>query len=729
MKTLIPILLALVLASPLSGQSGSAAPTLGYVFPGGASRGQTVEIWLGGQMFQGIKGATITGEGVSLKMVKRYPKLRKLSGEQRKVFSWKMASRLSELGGRPVPPKIAETYEQMSEFELKRGMVVSHPLMDGIEEMDTGELAYLRYFMSTMNKYEFSLTPAVAETVIFELSVEEGAELGERELRLLTRAGLSNPLRFQISDVLELREVERRDKTSETIADAFELTEPVVWNGQVMAGDIDRFRLRMKEGETVVFEVLARRLIPYIADAVPGWFQPTLSISNEMGEQLAFVDDHVGSPDPILEFTAPSAGEYTIELRDSIYRGRFDFVYRLFASHERIEQNAIRHADVSYAMLEMPYVKEREPNGCMDQSTRILESSCVSGKINRPGDVDMLCFKGRAGEQMIAEVEARSLGAPTDSLLRLLDEDGQMIAFNDDYMPKQGHVHTGPGLQTHYADSYLSAEFPKDGYYYLVVEDAQGAGGAEYNYRLRLSQPEPAYEVRVAPSAVNLGATGYAPLHVWVNRKDGFDGPIRIVPAGDTEGYSVQGGFIPAGKNEGWITLSGHKPETPEHVQVKLLALASVGEREMSKPVVPTDNSMQAFLWRHLVPAQELRVSNLMKWRRIRGLEETMAPLALTSGTHTVLELDVLHRNREAGEIVYECQLLQGPEGWRIAETVVNEGTLSLTLVGDDQEEEIEQQGNMIVSMSVIPKATAKNKTPKPQWQGVLPAVPYVVEK
>lgn len=729
MKPLIQIVLALVLALPLWGQFDTNAPRLGYVFPGGASRGQTVEIWIGGQMFNSIEGAMITGEGVTLELVKRYPKFRQFNGEQRKVLNWRIASRESELSGKQVPKNIANSYENLTEAELKRGTVIVHPLFEAIETMDAGELVHLRHFINTVRKYAFSFTPAVAETVVFKLYVEEGAELGERELRVLTKRGLSNPLRFQISDVLELREVERREKASEAIADAFELTEPVVWNGQVMAGDIDHFRLQMEEGETVVFEVLARRLIPYIADAVPGWFQPTLSISNEMGEQLAFVDDHVGSPDPILEFTAPSSGEYTIELRDSIYRGRFDFVYRLFASHERIEQNTIRHADVSYAMPEMPYVKEREPNGRMDQSTRILESSCISGKIDRPGDVDMLCFKGRSGEQMIAEVEARSLGAPTDSLLRLLDENGQMLAFNDDYMPKEGHVHTGPGLQTHYADSYLSAEFPKDGYYYLVVEDAQGAGGAAYNYRLRLSKPEPAYEVRVSPSAVNLGATGYAPLHVWVNRKDGFDGPIRIVPSEGAAGYSIQGGLIPAGENEAWVTLSGKKKKKPEHVRVDLLAVASVGANEFSKSVVPTDNSMQAFLWRHLVPAQELRVSNQIKWRRIREVSDRIEPLHLSSGEAAVLELDVLHQSPKVNEAVYQCRLIQGPRGWAINETTVEEGKLKLSFVGDDVAQVDEQQGNMIVSMTVLPEPTAKNKSPKPQWQGVLPSIPYVVEK
>ncbi len=718
------------LAASLRGQQDIYAPSVGYVFPGGASRGQTVELWIGGQQLNSIQDAIITGEGVSLTFLKRYPKFRQFGNEQRRVMNWRIASRESELAGKSLPKKIATDYAKLTEKELERGNRLLHPMFENVETMDAGELLHLRHFIKTQRKYQFSFPPALSEVAVFELQVEPGAELGEREIRIVTKRGLSNPLRFQVSDVLELREVERRDKTEELTADAFELTEPVVWNGQVLAGDIDRFCLQMEEGESLVFEVLARRLIPYIADAVPGWFQPTLSVHNESGEQLAFVDDHVGSPDPILEFTAPRTGEYTIEIRDSIYRGRFDFVYRLFASHHRIAENSMRHADVSYDTPEMPYVKEREPNGSMDRSTRIFASACVAGTIHEPGDVDMLCFEGRAGEKMIAEIEARRLGAPTDSLLRLLNEDGEMIAFNDDYMPKQGHVHTGPGLQTHYADSYLTAEFPKDGYYFLVVEDAQGGGGVDHKYRLRLSKPEPAYEVRVSPSGVNFGITGYVPLHVWVNRKDGFDGAIQLALAGqNSEDYRIDGGLIPAGKNEAWITLRGPNRKKPEHVEVELVAQATVDGELLTKPVVATDNAMQAFLWRHLVPAQELRVSNHWKWQRLRAPKGALStPLSMSNEQDTVLLLDVLHQSTNSLQTTYECKLEQGPDGWSVEDTSIVDGKLQLTFVCDEDSEPVTAEGNLIVSLTITPPVTEKNKKPKAQWQGVLPAIPYVIE-
>ena len=44
-------------------------------------------------------------------------------------------------------------------------------------------------------------------------------------------------------------------------------------NGQIMPGDVDRFSFRARKGMRLVAIGAMRELIPYIADAVPGWFQ------------------------------------------------------------------------------------------------------------------------------------------------------------------------------------------------------------------------------------------------------------------------------------------------------------------------------------------------------------------------------------------------------------------------------------------------------------------------
>ena len=70
-------------------------------------------------------------------------------------------------------------------------------------------------------------------------------------------------------------------------------------------------------------------MIPYLADAVPGWFQATLALYDASGKELAYDDDFRFHPDPVLYCEIPADGEYVLEIRDAIYRGREDFVYRI----------------------------------------------------------------------------------------------------------------------------------------------------------------------------------------------------------------------------------------------------------------------------------------------------------------------------------------------------------------------------------------------------------------
>ena len=69
--------------------------------------------------------------------------------------------------------------------------------------------------------------------------------------------------------------------------------------------------------------------MPYLADAVPGWFQATLALYDADGHELAYADDYQFHPDPVFFVRVPRDGFYEVEIKDAIYRGREDFVYRI----------------------------------------------------------------------------------------------------------------------------------------------------------------------------------------------------------------------------------------------------------------------------------------------------------------------------------------------------------------------------------------------------------------
>ena len=131
--------------------------------------------------------------------------------------------------------------------------------------------------------------------------------------------------------------------------------------------------------------------------------------------------------------------------------------------------------------------------------------------------------KAAQGEKIVAEVDARKLDSPLDSVLKLTDADGRQLAFNDDYADK------GDGLQ-HAPCRFLSHRRIARRRASIIshLGDAQHKGGAEYAYRLRISEPRPDFALRIVPSSINVRAGGSVPITVYALRKDGFSGEIAL---------------------------------------------------------------------------------------------------------------------------------------------------------------------------------------------------------
>jgi hypothetical protein len=107
-------------------------------------------------------------------------------------------------------------------------------------------------------------------------------------------------------------------------------------------------------------------------------------------------------------------------------------------------------------------------------ATPINAGENLPGVINPPPDTDYFVFNANAGDFIIAEIFARRQGSPLDPMLALYDEQGNLLAFNDDYY----------GL-----DSAISYRIPQTGRYFLRVMPYGGPyrGGPDYTYTLSLT--------------------------------------------------------------------------------------------------------------------------------------------------------------------------------------------------------------------------------------------------
>ena len=221
-----------------------------------------------------------------------------------------------------------------------------------------------------------------------------------------------------------------------------------------MPGETDYYRFAAKKNEEITFSMIARYLMPFIGDGVPGHFQPVLEVVDAKGKSLAFADDNYFDPDPVLFFKAPADGEYTLVVRDALYRGREDFVYRIRAVHGKPEYTVMPPP-------EFPGVKIIDA-ASLNRNEPAARPVMVRGVMEK-GRKDSYLFEAQKGERIIFEVFARRLKSPLDSLIQVYDGKGKRIAVNDDCERlKAGVILHGA------ADSYLDFTVPADGRYCVM---------------------------------------------------------------------------------------------------------------------------------------------------------------------------------------------------------------------------------------------------------------------
>ncbi|NQT16167.1 MAG: hypothetical protein HQ582_25645 [Planctomycetes bacterium] len=150
------------------------------------------------------------------------------------------------------------------------------------------------------------------------------------------------------------------------------------------------------------------------------------------------------------------------------------------------------------------------------------------------------------------------------------------------------------------------AKLPADGKYCVHIGDTPRRAGKEYAYRLRISQPQPDFELRTNLSKLVMQSKKSAAVTVFAIRKDGYSGPIKLSFKDLPEGFTSGGATLAAGKESVGLALQTTLEETPLPVNVTIVGSIKVGDQEIVNEAVPALDTMQAFLWRHLMPTETL---------------------------------------------------------------------------------------------------------------------------
>jgi hypothetical protein len=123
---------------------------------------------------------------------------------------------------------------------------------------------------------------------------------------------------------------------------------------------------------------------------------------------------------------------------------------------------------------------------------------------------------------------------------------------------------------------------------------------------LRISAPRPDFALRAVPSRLAFRSKGSAAVTVYAFRKDGFTGDIKLSLKDPLEGFSSSTVTLPANKDTVRFAARTQLAGTEQPVSLSIEGRAETGDQEVVNETAPAEDWMQAFLWRHLVPTEDL---------------------------------------------------------------------------------------------------------------------------
>jgi hypothetical protein len=405
--------------------------------------------------------------------------------------------------------------------------------------------------------------------LLVRLEVPKDAPIGFHTLRLATARGVSNLRLFCIDDLPQVLE----ENTNHEKDKAQAVTPPCVVVGKADAEMSDYFKVAVKAGQRLSFEVLGRRL--------GSAFDPQITLYDaKSGKELpgGHNNDAPGlQTDPRLTYTFKDAGDVLIEVRDVSYRGGEDFGYRLRIGDfpcataplpmaaKRGTKASVQFAGptvdgvaavevavpddpnvdmvwvapkganglygwpVGLLVSDVEEVMEAEPNNEPAKANRVPVPGGVTGRLLEKGDVDHFVFTAKKGQRYAIDAQTHELGSPTEVYMVLRDAKGAQLAASNP-MAASAQI------------NYTAAD---DGDLTLAVEHLHYWGGPSECYHLHIAPYQPGFDLSLALDRFDLLPGGTLSLPINVARRD-YAGAIELSVVGP-EGVSGQA-TIPAGE-------------------------------------------------------------------------------------------------------------------------------------------------------------------------------------
>ncbi len=555
----LPAILAAALAA-------HADPYVGYIYPAGIQAGTTNCFVVGGQNLMPVQGFHFAKGGLKVLKIERVPLSPPPPWMQRKhLVNWLDGI---AAGNREEPPLPNDPH--INEWR-------SNSWWRALGSLDAQQISIVEYDLF-VPKNPLQMSPSLRQMLLVTVAADADATPGWRSFVGWAWNGLSAPRQFEVTTTPRTAEplyvAPHRPQPEPPLVDVRKGR--AVLDGQILPGSTDAFRLHLAGKRRYSFKVTARELQPYIGDAVPGFFNAVITLKDSRGNTVAVADDEARfRPDPVLIFSPPADGIYSLEIHDVLYRGRADFVYTI---------------DVDTAR---PDTRPR-----------------ADGVVQRNGKVSSKTFRIDSPGPRVLEVMARRRGSPLDPVLTLRRKaGGPVLAQWDDVT---NTVFTGTVPQSE-CDPIGTYDFKEAGEYVAEITDRTGHGGDNYLWWLDVRRPTPDFEVYSTRSTLPLKGGQTLRVGFRVLRKDGFSGEVRLDFPPDIRAYY---NVVTAGTDSVTAALTPAEPRRLEIHPVRIEASAVIDGKTVRHPVVPCDEYEQAFAWKHLVPADDFLLDMLPGQKR-----------------------------------------------------------------------------------------------------------------
>ncbi|QDT53058.1 hypothetical protein Pan44_10730 [Caulifigura coniformis] len=352
-----------------------------------------------------------------------------------------------------------------------------------------------------------ALKPTGDNELEIRLKSREDAAIGPYAFRLRNPQGLS-----ELHTVLLTNQpVEPESEPNDEVSKANEKSRNLTWAGVLENGDVDCYAITLKKGERLAAEVASVRSGSVLLDTSIRVFSPDGALIGSVDDTPLFYQD------PFITLIAPQDGRYVVEVqgtnRDGDDNSRYllslgDFprpaaVYPAggqagMTVKVQFRGDAAGDFEQSFALPESPapgfgLIASRDGREAPSASPfrvspfpNVLEEirgpspaqlpAAFNGVLSTMGEADTFEFNVSNREPIQFESFAYRIGSPIDTVIAILDGEGETLISNDD---DGSH------------DSRLVFVPPAPGKYSLEIRDKRRAGRPDFIYRVEATRLQP----------------------------------------------------------------------------------------------------------------------------------------------------------------------------------------------------------------------------------------------